>query len=71
MSEVKLYVAEVNDLHTMLAAVRQMLDTIGPKLQVLYPDSIEIKLRHDGGERDTFLIFWDPEQEDFRVEVLP
>lgn len=71
MSEPALYVHEITDLHAVLTALKTMLDLVGPKLTTLYADSIEIKLRHDGGDRDVFQIYWDPEQEDFRVQVLP
>jgi hypothetical protein len=70
VSDVKLYVVEVNDLHAMLDALAEMLAKVSPKLATLYADSIEIKMRHDGGDRDVFTVYWDPEQEDFRVEVL-
>lgn len=66
-----LYMSEVNDLHATLVELKGLLEVLGPKLSTLYPDSIEIKMRHDGGDSDVFLIFWDPEQEDFRIEVLP
>lgn len=66
-----LYEGEINDVHAMIGALNDMLKAVGPKFSTLYPDSIEIKMRHDGGDRDVFLIYWDPEIEMLRVEVLP
>lgn len=66
-----LYMIEIKDLVVIGETLEKALSDMGPWVTVLYVDSLEFTVYHDGGDRVVFKGWWDLESETMRFERVP